>query len=134
MRAIILTVLFFAVFVTAHAADLSVETKTLLNTSNSWDGVAYERYPSGTPELSVLRFTIAPNTELPWHKHPMPNVAYVVSGELLLEKQDGGAKKRLVAGDVLPETVNSIHRGVTGETGVILIVFYSGVKGMKLSE
>jgi hypothetical protein len=30
--------------------------------------------------------------------------------------------------------VNSVHRGVTGETGVILIVFYAGVKGMKLSE
>ena len=130
----LLTVFFGATVVAARAADTPVEAKILLNTSESWGGAAYECYPAGTPESTVLRLVIAPNTALPWHKHPMPNVAYVVSGELLVEKQEGGAKKRLVAGDVLPEMVNSVHRGVTGEAGVILIVFYAGVKGMKLSE
>ena len=130
----LLAVFFGAGVVTARAADMPVEAKILLNTSESWDGAAYERYPAGTPELTVLQLVIAPNIALPWHQHPMPNVAYVVSGELLVEKQEGGAKKRLVAGDVLPEMVNSVHRGVTGESGVILIVFYAGVKGMKLSE
>jgi len=111
-----------------------VKAETLLNTSQSWDGTAYENYPTGRPELTVLRMTIAPNTTLPWHTHPMLNVAYVVSGELLVEKQEGGAQKRLVAGDVLPEMVNIRHRGVSGAAGVVLIVFYAGTKGMKLSE
>ena len=119
----------------AAAADaLAVKAETLLNTSQSWDGTAYEMYPTGRPELTLLRLTIAPNTTLPWHTHPMPNAAYVVSGELLVEKQEGGAQKRLVAGDVLPEVVNIRHRGVSGDAGVVLIVFYAGTKGMKLSE
>jgi len=127
--------LLLAMSAVAAAADaLAVKAETLLNTSQSWDGAAYEMYPTGRPELTVLRLTIAPNTTLPWHTHPMPNAAYVVSGELLVEKQEGGAQKRLVAGDVLPEMVNTRHRGVSGDAGVVLIVFYAGTKGLKLSE
>ncbi len=130
-----LTALLSIVSVTAYAANaLPVKAETLLISSDSWDGTAYERYPAGPPELTVVRLTIAPNTTLPWHTHPMPSVAYVISGELLVEKQGGDAKKRLLAGDVLPEMVRAVHRGVTGETGVVLIVFYAGAKGMKLSE
>ena len=127
--------LLLAMSAVAAAADApAVKAETLLNTSQSWDGTAYEMYPSGRPELTVLRLTIAPNTTLPWHTHPMPNAAYVVSGELLVEKQEGGAQKRLVAGDVLPEMVNTRHRGVSGGEGVVLIVFFAGTKGLKLSE
>ena len=111
-----------------------VVVEQLMQTSQSWDGAAYLRYPDGPPELTVLRITIPPKTALPWHTHPMPNAAYVVSGELLVEKQDGGATRQLVAGDVLPEMVGSVHRGVTGDKGVVLIVFYAGTKGMKLAE
>ena len=39
-----------------------------------------------------------------------------------------------MAGNVLPESVNSIHCGITGETGVVLIVFYAGVKGIKVLD
>ena len=130
-----LSALLLVMSAAAAAADaLAVKAETLLNTSQSWDGTAYEMYPTGRPELTVLRLTIAPNTTLPWHTHPMPNAAYVVSGELLVEKQEGGAQKRLVAGDVLPEVVNIRHRGISGDAGVVLIVFYAGTKGMKLSE
>ena len=80
----LLTVFFGATVVAARAADTPVEAKILLNTSESWGGAAYECYPAGTPESTVLRLVIAPNTALPWHKHPMPNVADVVSGELLV--------------------------------------------------
>ncbi len=116
------------------AESPGVAVETLMQTSQSWDGTPYGPYPAGPPELTVLRITIPPNTALPWHTHPMPNAAYVVSGELRVEKQDGGATKTLVAGDVLPEMVHSVHRGVTGEAGVVLIVFYAGTKGMKLAE
>lgn len=119
----------------AHAAEASgVVVENLMQTSQSWDGATYERYPAGPPELTVLRITIPPRTALPWHTHPMPNAAYVVSGELLVEKQIDGATRRLVAGDVLPEMVGPVHRGVTGDAGVVLIVFYAGTKGMLLSE
>jgi quercetin dioxygenase-like cupin family protein len=64
----------------------------------------------------------------------MPNAAYVVSGELLVEKRDGGQTIRLVAGDVLPEMVNGVHRGATDDVPVVLIVFYAGARGLPVSE
>ena len=128
-------ILMLAALPAALAAEATgVVVEQLMQTSQSWDGSAYQRYPDGPPELTVLRITIPPKTALPWHTHPMPNAAYVVSGELLVEKRDGGAIRQLVAGEVLPEMVGSVHRGVTGDKGVVLIVFYAGTKGMKLAE
>jgi quercetin dioxygenase-like cupin family protein len=116
------------------AVTTSVSVETLLKAGASWDGTPYERYPAAAPELTVLRITIPPRTALPWHRHPVPTAAYVVSGELLVEKRDGGQTIRLVAGDVLPEMVNGVHRGVTGDVPVVLIVFYAGARGLPVSE
>lgn len=118
-----------------HAADgPAVRIETLMKTEKSWDGVSYQAYPSGSPELTVLKIVIPPYTALPWHTHPMPNAAYVLSGELTVEKQGSKEKRVLIPGQVLPEMVGTVHRGVTGEKQVELIVFYAGVKGMPLSE
>jgi quercetin dioxygenase-like cupin family protein len=102
----------------------------LLKTDRSWDGVTYDRYPAGQPELTVLKFVIPPHTTLPWHTHPMPNAAYVISGTLSVESEDGRHHATLHAGDVFPEMVGTAHRGWTGDTPVELIVFYAGVNGM----
>lgn len=119
----------------AHAADASgVQVEPLLQSTTSWDGTVYPAYPKGQPELTVLKITIAPHTALPWHTHPMPNAAYVLSGELTVEKADGGLTRKLVSGDVLPEMVNASHRGYTGDQPVVLIVFYAGEKRMPLSQ
>lgn len=116
------------------AADTpTVTNEALLQSTSSWDGTAYTRYPDGTPELTTLKITIPPRTELPWHTHPMPNVAYVLSGELTVEQREGRQSKTIKAGDVLPEMVNINHRGRTGDNPVVLIVFYAGTKGMPLS-
>ena len=105
-----------------------------MQSTTSWDSVPYAAYPTGQTELTVLRITNAPHTTLPWHTHPMPNAAYVLSGELTVEKADSGLKRQLVAGDVLPETVNSTHRGYTGEQPVVLLVFYAGAQRVPLSR
>ena len=116
------------------AGPAAVQSKVLLQTETSWDGSALAAYPAGKPEMSVLRISIPPNTALAWHTHPMPNAAYVLSGDLLVEKKEGGQKKRIKSGEVLPELVGVAHRGVTGKSGAVLIVFYAGTKGMPLSE
>jgi quercetin dioxygenase-like cupin family protein len=69
-----------------------------------------------------------------WHTHPMPNAAYIVSGEIAVEQPGGIRKQHFVAGQVVAETVNTLHRGVTGDQPVVLIVFYAGVKGMPLAS
>ena len=119
----------------AHADNTpAIQKEVLSSGSTSWDGTPYIAYPAGAPELSVLKITIAPHATLPWHSHPIPNAAYVVSGELTVEKQSTGEKKVLTAGQVLPELVGQIHRGTAGDAPVVLIVFYAGTKGTPLSQ
>jgi len=132
--ALALACLLFTGTVNAREPQPSVQAETLLRTGSSWDGVAYTAYPAGQPELTVLKITIAPHTSLPWHTHPMPNAAYVLSGEITVEKKENGQKKVLSVGQVLPEMVNELHRGTTGDQPVELIVFYAGTKDMPLSQ
>ena len=111
-----------------------VQIETLLQSDSSWDGTPYTAYPQGAPQLTVLKMTIPPHSSLPWHTHPMPNAAYVVSGELTVENKENGQKKILTPGQVLPEMVDALHRGTTGDQPVVLIVFYAGIKDMPLSK
>jgi quercetin dioxygenase-like cupin family protein len=111
----------------------AIRTETLLKTTSSWDGTPYVSYPQAQPELTVLKITIPAHTRMTWHEHPMPNAGYVVSGRLTVEKKTNGEKRVLTAGQVLPEMVDALHRGTTGDTPVVLIVFYAGTPGMPLS-
>jgi len=63
----------------------------------------------------------------------MPNAGYVLTGEITLEER-GGISRRFVAGQAISETVDRVHRGVTGEAPVVLIVFYAGAPGLPLSQ
>jgi quercetin dioxygenase-like cupin family protein len=132
ISALILSLLPHAAFAAEKSSPIQVET--VLQTITAWDGSTYKAYPGGQPQLSVLKITIPPHTSMPWHTHPMPNVAYILSGELTVEKMDGSAKQHFVAGQAIPETVDTAHRGVTGDKAVELIVFYSGALDMPLSK
>lgn len=111
-----------------------IEKEVLLERSESWDGTPYKAYPSGTPQLTLIRLKIPARTQLPWHTHPMPNAAYIVSGELTVETRANGASRTLRQGQTLAEMVGTEHRGITGNTPVELLVFYAGTPGMPLSE
>jgi quercetin dioxygenase-like cupin family protein len=104
----------------------------LLKATKSWNGASYNHYPIEQPELTVLKVLIPPHSALPWHKHPIPSAAYVMSGTLRVESRDGRYQATLHAGDVLPEMVGTVHRGWTGDTAVELIVFYAGAKVCRL--
>jgi quercetin dioxygenase-like cupin family protein len=112
----------------------AIQSETLLRTSSSWDGEPYESYPSGQPELSILKITLAPHTELEWHSHPTPNAACIVSGELTVERKKDGKKQHFAAGQAVSETVDTFHRGVAGNESVVLIVFYAGSPGVPLTQ
>lgn len=118
----------------AHAADKpEIKAKVALKESVSWDGTPYEPYPEGQPQLTILEITIPPHTALPWHHHPVPNAAYVVSGELTIEDRQSGTQHKVSAGQAFAESVGASHRGVTGDQAVVVIVTYSGVEGTPLS-
>ena len=120
--------------IVAAEKPFEIKSETLLHSSSAWNGVSYEAYSKGAVELSVLRITIPPHSKLKWHTPPMPNVAYILTGEITVEQQGVNKKRQFVAGEVVPETVNTLRRGITGEQAVVLIAFYAGVKGLPLAE
>jgi quercetin dioxygenase-like cupin family protein len=105
----------------------------LLQTTASWNGKPYNHYPSGQPQLTMIRLTIAPHTALPWHTHPYPNVVYVLSGSLTLHDQASGKTQVVHEGQAVGESVDAIHRGESGDTPTVLLITYAGTPGTPTS-
>jgi quercetin dioxygenase-like cupin family protein len=105
----------------------------LLQADHSWNGSPYNHYPKGRPELTMLKLTIAPHTVLPWHTHPFPNAAYVLSGTLTIHDKVSGKTKVVHQGEAFAETVDDVHRGETGDEPVVLLVTYAGTPGAPTS-
>ena len=114
------------------ASSSPVQFETLTKTTSAWDSTPYKAYPTGQPQITIVKVTIAPHTVMKWHSHPMPNAGYILSGDLTVEKKDG-TKRHFVAGQAITETVDSVHRGITGAKPAVLIVFYPGTPGLPLS-
>jgi quercetin dioxygenase-like cupin family protein len=116
----------------ANAREPQTEVQQVLQTTRAWDGAAYQGYPNGEPQVTVLRIKIPPHTALHWHYHPVISAAYVISGELTVEKQGTNEHITVHTGQALCETVNSIHRGFTTDQPVELVVFYAGETGVPI--
>ncbi len=102
-----------------------ISTETLVKSTAAWDQTGYTTYPAGIPEPTLVRITLAPNTWLAWHTHPMPAIGYVTSGQLMVERADNGVQRSFAAGQTIMELVDVPHRGWTGDTGAELLVFYA---------
>ena len=87
----------------------------LLQTTQSWNGQPYMHYPTGQPQLTTIKLTVAPHTALPWHTHPFPNVVYVLSGTLTLHDKASGKTLVVHQGQAVGESVDDIHRGESGD-------------------
>ena len=108
----------------------SVQVQENLSTSTTWDGTPIH-YPSGTAKVSGAIVTLLPGTETGWHTHPVPCLALILEGELLVELKDGQTKK-LKAGDTLAEVINTPHNGKNiGKTPLKIAVFYAGNTDLK---
>lgn len=105
----------------------AVKVVSLVKTRTSWDGQAIV-YPRGTAEITAIRVEIAPGAETGWHTHSAPSFAVILEGSLEVRLKDG-LVKRLEAGDVLAEVVNTLHNGRNvGTVPVKLVVFYTGIE------
>lgn len=108
----------------------SAKVDVLVKSTSSWNGKRYTGYPKGQPELTTLKMTIPANTALPWHTHPFPNAGYVLQGQLTIEDKASGEKHTYQTGEAFAESVNDVHRGVSGPTPTVLIITYSGTPGV----
>ncbi len=116
-----------------HPAPSPARSEVLVRTERAWTGAAYAPYPKGRPLLTTLRLTIPAHSVLPWHLHPSPNVAFVVSGAITVEDRASGRRRTFHAGQAFGETVEEVHRGATGDRPAVLLVTYAGVQGQPTS-
>ncbi len=119
---------------TSEFESEGVKSEELVSSGSAWNGKAYDKYPEGKQCLTVMKMHFEANTTLPWHTHPMPNVAYIISGSLTIEDKQTGESRKFIAGEAFNESVDDIHRGFTTDEPVEVIVAYAGVKGQELSE
>ena len=115
------------------AREPQIEVQQILQTTQSWDRQNYQGYPTGQPQLTVLRITIPSNTALHWHDQPVISVGYVLCGHLKIEKRDTGERTIVHAGQTVAETVQTTHRGFTTDEPVKLVVFYAGQVGLPIT-
>jgi len=126
-------VLVSACSATAVEPNAAVKATTGLKVNQSWDGTALH-YPQGEAEITGMQIEIAPGGSTGWHLHTVPSFGVVLSGTLEVQLKDGRVK-RLQAGDMLAEVVNTLHNGrAVGDAPVKLVVFYAGVKGQVLTH
>lgn len=113
----------------AWAKDTNVtQVEQLLKSSTTWDGDALPAYPEGQPEVTILRITIPPHTQLPMHKHPVINAGILLKGKLTVVT-DGDRKLHINAGESIAELVNKWHYGKNeGDEPAEILVFYAGIK------
>jgi quercetin dioxygenase-like cupin family protein len=110
-----------------------ITKKPILTASASYDGTPYS-YPAGQAEISLLKVVVPAYTPLPIHTHPMPNAGYVLSGSIVLVNEETEEKRIYHAGEGIPEMVGTRHSGYALSDPCVLIVFYAGVVGQKLSD
>ena len=111
----------------------SGKREILLQTTESWNGKPYTHYPTGQPQLTTIKLTIAPHTALPWHTHPFPNVVYVLSGTLTLHDKASGKTQVVHQGQAVGESVDDVHRGESGDEPTILLITYAGTPDVPTS-
>ncbi|MGC1294162.1 MAG: cupin domain-containing protein [Alloacidobacterium sp.] len=105
----------------------------VLETTKSWNGKPYTHYPTGQPQLTTIKLTLAPHTALPWHTHPFPNSVYVLSGTLTLEDRDSGKTLVVHQGQAVGESVDDVHRGESGDEPTVLLITYAVTPGVPTS-
>jgi quercetin dioxygenase-like cupin family protein len=110
--------------------DSSVQVQENLSTTTTWDGASIH-YPPGTAKVAGAIVTLAPGAETGWHTHPVPCLALILEGELLVELKDGRTKK-LKAGETFAEVIGTAHNGKnTGKAPLKIAVFYAGNTELK---
>ena len=122
--------LFFILTISLSCAQKQVETKPpvsveeILNTSTSWDGGKII-YPEGDPEIRGIIIELQEGVDTGLHCHPVPNLAYMLEGEIEVEVFDG-PKKLFKKGDAFEEVINTWHRGRVLKGPAKVLVFYVG--------
>lgn len=133
MKKLSLAILISLILSSSMSAAEAAKVDVLAKTSKSWNGATLPNYPTGEPEVTILRIGIPAGAELPLHEHPVINAGVLISGELTVITK---AKEvlHLKAGDSIVEVVDTWHYGKNeGKVTADIIVFYAGEKGQAIT-
>lgn len=123
-----MTRLLMICLILASTSANAATVKQLSKFSHSWDSLKLH-YPTGELEVTAVHIIIDGKEALAWHCHPIPTLAYVISGGTLKVETKEGKEHIFNKGDVINEVVGTMHRGVNmSDTPVELVVFYTGEK------
>ena len=104
--------------------------KEILKTTTSWDGNQIV-YPAGDPEITGIIMEAHEGFDTGFHCHPMPNVAYILEGEVEVELLNG-TKKLFKKGESFEEVINTWHKGKVVKGPFKILVYYAGVVDMPI--
>jgi quercetin dioxygenase-like cupin family protein len=126
--------LLWAVATPALAVEAAeVQVQALAKSVMSWNGTPLPAYPTGQPEITILKFHIPPGAILAMHKHPFINAGVLLAGALTVVTETGQTLQ-LKAADAIIEVVDQWHHGHNeGAEPVELIVFYAGIEGQPIT-
>jgi len=76
--------------------------------------------------IVVARLTVQPGAQFPWHTHPGPAVASVVSGDLVYQQESDCIERLYMSGQSFVDPGNSVHTAWNAgtEPTVIVVTFY----------
>lgn len=103
---------------------LPISAKEILRTSTSWDGDPIV-YPEGAPEIRAIIIELQEGISTGFHCHPVPNLAYMLEGEIEVEVFEG-PKKKFKKGDAFEEVIHTWHSGRVLRGPAKILVFYVG--------
>lgn len=113
--------------------DTGIRIETLLKGDTTVTGGGFHYPGVENDEVTMLKITFKPGQSTGWHKHGFPVFACVLKGELTAEWENGKTI-RYKKNDGIAEMINEWHNGKnTGKRDLVLLVFYLGEKGEKLS-
>lgn len=117
---------------TALTDATGLTAQTLLDTVTTGDGKPL-KYPDGQARISALLVELAPGGETGLHRHPMPVVGYIVSGEVTVSAQ-GLPDRVFKAGDAFVETIVWHNGRNLGKDPVKILAIYLGADGQMRVE
>ncbi len=135
MRKILLTGFAMVVCLSAYSQynkEIKIEQLLKTDTTSTGQKIMYPDFKQD--EVTMLKITIPPGESTGWHKHDFPVFAYVLKGDMTVELERG-KPLQFPENTTFSEVIGVYHNGVNhGEKDVVLLAFYLGAKGDKLSE
>ncbi len=127
--------LMVAVLQSAGAAeDHYPHMQILLETSQTIAGEPLAYPQTGSAKVTAAVITIPPGKSTGWHKHKIPLVGYLVSGELEMEYADG-RRVMLRKGESIMEAISVPHIGANlGSIPAQIFVAFLGTDKSALTE